>query len=180
MKRSISIFFVVIFLLNVIGYYGIYVGMARKADIKADRAIDENTYDRAQTVTIKIPLSLPYPIQNGFERISGDFEYEGEFYKLVEQKYENDTVFVVCLKNNEKKQALAVLHDIVKQSTDQSSTNPTSKVVVGFLKDYNPANGEIFIRSPFLLDGATKSARFADKLLSLELSVPTPPPNEVC
>jgi hypothetical protein len=156
--------------------------MIHKADVKADQAIDDNTYDHAQTVTIKVPLSLPYPIQNAFERIKGDFEYQGEFYKLVEQKYENDTVFVVCLKNSEKKQALAVLNDIVKQSTDQSSTNSnsTSKGLVGFLKDYNPVTEEIVVQSPFLLENAVPSAGNADELLCRDLSVPTPPPNEIC
>ncbi|MBI1767189.1 MAG: hypothetical protein HYR67_02305 [Bacteroidetes bacterium] len=180
MKRIIAIFFTFIFLLNVIGYYGIYVGMVHKANVKADRAIDDNTYDRAQTVTIKIPLTLPYPIQNGFERISGNFEHGGEFFTLIEQKYENDTVYVVCLKNLEKKQAHAVLNDIVKQSTDQSSTNQTSKALVGFLKDYNPLSEEIVIQSPMALSETMPISKVVDKLLSQELPVPTPPPNAVC
>lgn len=181
MKRGTAIFFTFIFLLNVIGYYGIYLGMIHKANVKTDRAIDEDTYDRSQTVTVKIPLSLPYPTQNAFERISGDFEHNGQYYKLVQQKYENDTLFVVCLKDNEKKQALAVLQDIVKQSTDQSPTNQTTKSLVGLLKDYNPVTEEIVIQSPVILDGIMPSARVTDKkLLSLELSVPTPPPNGAC
>ena len=167
-------------MLNVIGYYGIYLGMVHKADLTADRAIDDNSYDHAQTVTIKIPLSLPYPTQNGYERVSGDFEHQGEFYKLVEQKYENDTLFVVCLKNSEMKQAVAVLNDIVKQSTDQSPTNQTSKGLVGLLKDYNPVTEEIVLQTPFVSDGVMPQVDDSFNLLSLELSVPTPPPNKAC
>lgn len=156
------------------------MGLVRQADLTADRAIDNNTYDRLQTVTIEIPLSLPYPTQNEFERISGDFEHNGEFYKLVEQKYENDTLFVVCLKNNEKKQAVAVLNDIAKQSTDQSPSNQTSKGLVGLLKDYNPVTEEIVLQSPSESDGVVQLGRGSFNLLVPELSVPTPPPNKAC
>lgn len=180
MNRSIAIFFTFIFLLNVIGYYVIYLGINLKADNKATLEIENSTYDRTQTVTIKIPLTLPYPLQNGFERVSGDFEHEGEFYKLVEQKYENDTVYVVCYKNNDMKQAHAVLNDIVKQSTDQSSPNQSSKTQVGVLKDYNPVTEEITIQLPSAIGTIETFSKAADKFASRELPVPTPPPNAVC
>ena len=180
MKRNIAIFFTFIFLLNVIGYYVIYLGINLKADNKANSEIEDSTYDRGQTVTIKIPLALPYPLQNGFERVSGDFEYRGEFYKLVEQKYENDTVFVVCYKSNEMKQARAVLNDIIKQSTDQSSPNQTSKAQVGVLKDYNPVTEEIIIQRPEAIGFIEPLSKSTDQFISRDLPVPTPPPNIIC
>lgn len=181
MKKIISIFLILIFLFNVIGYYGVYAGMLHQANSKADLAIENNNYDASQTVTIKIPLTLPYPVQNGFERVSGDFEYQGEFFKLVEQKYENDTVYVVCLRNEDHKKAVEVLSDLVKQSTDQSpSSNQNTKTLNGILKDYNPVVEEIQLHSRIAIDVKKHFVSPDSKILVQDYPVSTPPPNFAC
>ncbi len=181
MKKVISILLIWIFLFNVIGYYGIYAGMLHHANKKADQQIEDNNYDKAQTITFKIPLTLPYPVQNSFERVSGDFEHEGEFYKLVEQKYENDTVYVVCLKNDEGKKAVEVANDFVKQSTDQTpSSNQNTKTLTGLLKDYNPVVEEISLTSPEVIAITKPFTSIGSKITNQDLPVPTPPPNGNC
>jgi len=180
MKKAVSIFLIFIFLFNVIGYYGICAGLLLKANHRANQQIEDNNYDHAQTITVKIPLTLPYPVQNEFEHVSGDFEHKGEFYKLVEQKYENDTVYVVCLKNNEKKKALAVLNDVVKQSANQSSSNQDAKTLATILKDYNPVTEEFVIQPLQSLDASKYIPVVTNNILSQILPVPTPPPNKIC
>jgi hypothetical protein len=156
--------------------------MMHSANSKADQAIENNSYDQSETVTIKIPLTLPYPVQNGFERVSGDFEYNGEFYKLVQQKYENDTVYVVCLRNDDQKKAVEVLSDLVKQSTDQlpASSNQNTKTLTGLLKDYNPVIEEIQLSSRIALDIKKQFESIDSKVLSRDYPVSTPPPNFNC
>ena len=61
-KRALSIVLVVVFLFNVIGYYGIYVAMLSQARTALNEKIDNDQYKEDQTVTIKIPLTLPYPM----------------------------------------------------------------------------------------------------------------------
>ncbi len=181
MKKVISIFLIQIFLFNVIGYYGVYAGMMHSANNKADQAIENNSYDLSETVTIKIPLTLPYPVQNGFERVSGDFEYNGEFYKLVQQKYENDTVFVVCLRNDDQKKAVEVLSDLVKQSTDQSpASNQNTKTLTGLLKDYNPVIEEIELSERIAISVSPSFESTDSRVLNQDYPVPTPPPNFNC
>jgi hypothetical protein len=181
MKKIVAISLIWIFLFNVIGYYGIYAGMLHQSNKKAEQQIEDNNYDKSQTITFKIPLTLPYPVQNGFERLSGDFEHEGEFYKLVEQKYENDTVYIVCLRNNEVKKALEVANDFVKQSTDQSpSSNQNTKTLTGLLKDYNPVVDEITLASPEVIAITKPFISNGNKILNLDFPVPTPPPNGNC
>ena len=36
----------------------------------------------------------------GYERVNGEFEHNGEFFKLVKQKLENDTLNIVCIKDH--------------------------------------------------------------------------------
>jgi len=145
-KRAFAILLIFVFLFNVIGYYGIYVVMITQAHTALNQKIDNNDYTTDQTFTVKIPLALPYPVQqNNFERVQGEFEYQGEYYKLVKQKYENDTVFVVCLKNNDHKKAVKVFKDLVKLSTDQSpaSNKQQAKSIASMIKDFNPVTVEI-------------------------------------
>jgi hypothetical protein len=45
-----------------------------------------------ETILLKIPVAVPYQIDSeGYERVDGEFEHQGEFYRLVKQKYQNDT-----------------------------------------------------------------------------------------
>ena len=182
-KRVLSIGLIVIFLFNVIGYYGIYMAMLRQARVAFNEKIDKDEFKDDQTMTIKIPLSLPYPVQqDNFERVQGDFEHQGEFYKLVKQKYSNDTLYVVCVKSAEEKKAFKVLSDFVKLSTDQSSApnNQNVKTIASLIKDYNPSTALISIsnRESIELKKTFSFERFS--LLSQESPAFTPPPEKGC
>ncbi len=183
MKRILSIVLIFVFLFNVIGYYGIYVAMLRQANMAMNQQIDNDEYAVDQTVTIKIPLTLPYPVQqDNFERVQGNFEHQGEFYKLVKQKYLNDTVYIVCIKNNEEKKAFKVFSDFVKLSTDQSSTsnNQNSKTVVSVIKDYNPVISEINFSPRESIELASPFASFNSLILTQDFPEFSPPPEFGC
>jgi len=182
-KRILSIALVVLFLFNVIGYYGIYVAMLRQARITLNEKIDNDQYKDDQTVTIKIPMPLPYPVQDEFQRVQGDFEHQGEFYKLVKQKYSNDTLYVVCIKSAEEKKAFKVFSDLVKLSTGQTSSashNQNAKTMVSVIKDYNPVVEEIQFAPRQSIDLTKSFAFLTITILSQELTVFSPPPEASC
>jgi hypothetical protein len=167
----------------VIGYYGIYMAMLRQARVALNEKIDNEQYQEEQIVTIKIPLTLPYPVQEDYQRVQGDFEHQGEFYKLVKQKYSNDTLYVVCIKSAEEKRAFKVFSDLVKLSTDQSSpssNNQSSKTIVSVIKDYNPVVEEIHFAPRQSIDLAKPFAFLTITILSQDLSVFSPPPETTC
>ena len=183
MKRVLATGLIIVFLFNVIGYYGIYVAMLRQAHITMNQQIDNEEYQADQTVTIKIPLTLPYPVQqDSFERVQGDFEHHGEFYKLVKQKYLNDTLYVVCIKNIEEKKAFKVFSDLVKLSTDQSSapTNQNLKTLASIIKDYSPVAFEIHLTPPASIDLAKSFTSLTFNILSQDHQVFSPPPKLSC
>ena len=184
MKRVLSIVLIVLFLFNVIGYYGIYVAMLNQARTALDEKIDNEQYKDDQTVTIKVPLTLPYPMQQDeYQRVEGDFEHQGEFYKLVKQKYSNDTLYVVCIKNTEEKKAFNVLSDFVKLSTDQASStshNQNSKTIVSIIKDYNPVVEEIHFAPRQSIELANSFTFLSVTILSEDLTVFSPPPELGC
>jgi hypothetical protein len=175
---------IVVFLFNVIGYYGIYVALLSQARTALNEKINNDQYKEDQTVTIKIPLTLPYPVQqDGYQRVEGDFEHQGEFYKLVKQKHSNDTLYIVCIKNVEEKKAFKVFSDLVKLSTDQSSSTSNSqstKTIVNIIKDYNPVVEQIDLAPRQAIELAISFTFFSTNILSQDLTVFSPPPESAC
>ena len=144
MKKTISIVLVVIVLLNALGYYGIFLGLHYQNDIAMSEALDADRYDVSKELTLKVPVSIAYmPDQSEFERINGKFEYQGELYRMVKQRYAKDTLTVICVKDTESKKIDQVLTDYVKTFTDKATDKSNSKITFNFLKDYLSATFSI-------------------------------------
>jgi hypothetical protein len=99
--------------------------------------LDENDYSDEETITIKIPFNLPYrEDRQVFERIHGDFQHDGEFYKLIKQKVENDTLYIVCIQDKKEKKIFGFMADMVKLSTDIPTSSSSIKLLNSLIKDY--------------------------------------------
>lgn len=140
MKRIISITFAAIILLNTMGYYGVFLGLQYQNDLAMSKALDADNYDQSETITLKVPVSMPYmPDQSDFSRVDGQFEHNGELYRMVKQRYAKDTLTVVCVRDTEHKNIDRDLADYVKTFTDKATdTKPGSKLTINFIKDYLP------------------------------------------
>jgi hypothetical protein len=127
------------------GFYGVFLGLQYQNDLAMSRALDADIYDPANAITLKIPVSIPYvPDESDFERATGQFEHNGELYRKVKQRYAEDTLTVVCVKDNVHKKIDLAITDYVKTFADGSiDFKPTSKIIVTFLKDYLPVFVEI-------------------------------------
>ena len=102
--------------------------------------LDAEDYSESETITIKLHISIPYAVDSkSFERIDGKFEHNGEFYRLVKQKLSQDTLYIVCVKDNENKIIDQAMTSFVKTFTDKPADNhSSSKIVISFIKDYIP------------------------------------------
>ena len=119
MKRIFAIFFLLVFLFNVGGYYLVFWTLRLDANQRLSQKLDQNQYDNQDTYLFKIPLTLPYGLnQEGYQRVNGSFEHQGEYYKLVKQKHNNDTLYVICIKDLEEKKIANALADYTKLSND--------------------------------------------------------------
>lgn len=177
MKRIISYLLGILLLLNVMGYYGIFLGFHYQNTIQQQQRLDSDNYTNSETITIKVPISIPYYGDTQFERVTGQFEHQGEFYRLVKQKFENDTLHIVCFRDEKTKQIEQALTAYVKtfRDHDQSTGNTNSKIVPSFIKD--------FISTTFGLDHLNKGWSIVieyplvkDSLLENLSSTPYPPP----
>ncbi|HZY81490.1 MAG TPA: hypothetical protein VFE50_18330 [Cyclobacteriaceae bacterium] len=109
------------------------------------RLLDADQYDESQTVTIKVPLSVPYMYNDvDFKRAEGTFEYEGEFYRLVKQKYQDDTLTIICIRDTEHKRISEALSSYVSSFGDD---NQDVKLTISFIKEYLPETIDILTSS---------------------------------
>ncbi len=138
MKTAVSIFLVILILFNIIGFYGLLVGLSVKVKSEISRRLDADQYVSDETITLKVPVFIPYYSGSEvYERVEGEIEHEGEFYRLVKQRIVRDTLFIVCIRDQKSKHIKQALTDYVKTFTDKP-INKTSKgkVQLSFAKDY--------------------------------------------
>jgi len=178
LKRSFSILLLFVFLFNVAGYYPVFLGLKYWARAEMDQRLDEENYTADETVTIKVPLTVPYNIfSQDYERASGAFEYRGEFFKLVKQKLVHDTLYIVCIKDHKEKQFHTAMTDFVKLSSDiPTSAHQTLKFYTGFIKDYMATPLAIFVHH-FEGNPLTFDTKPDLDIHNNALPVRTPPPN---
>lgn len=138
MKRITTIILLLLFLLNVLGYYGVFVGIQHSFEKKLHSQFDQDDYSNEDEVLIKVPLTLPYATDAPeYSRVDGQFEHQGEVYRLVKQRYASDTLFIVCVKDNATKEINQALVDYVKSYSDNpASEKGTTKTVQSFSKDF--------------------------------------------
>jgi hypothetical protein len=129
-----------VFLFNVGGYYFVFWVLLLHADHQINYQLDANQYNPDETVELKIPVALPYPIQSqGFERVNGRFEHHGEFYRLVKHKLQNDTLYIVCIKDRQTRELVNTMNDYEELTqvpeTSQKAWNFISKLIKDFCPD---------------------------------------------
>jgi hypothetical protein len=128
-----------LFLLNALGFYGVFLGLQFKYAQEANDLLDEEQYSGADAMTFRVPLTVPYSTyQQDYERVSGEFEHDGEVYRLVKQKLLRDTLYIVCVKDIKSKKINQALIDYVKTFTDKpvNAKQQSGKQVLSFMKDY--------------------------------------------
>ncbi|MBI1767756.1 MAG: hypothetical protein HYR67_05250 [Bacteroidetes bacterium] len=138
MKRPVALSLLLIFGLNILGYYWVFMGARIQVAHKIRESFDANNYQRGSEITFKVPLTLPYGTDmKDYERVDGEFNYHGEVYRLVKQKLVSDTLLIVCVKDTQAKKIDKALEDYVKTFADNPSTQKNhSKSISAFSKDY--------------------------------------------
>lgn len=127
MKKATAIALLTIFLINIGGYSVLYRMAGRRASKELAVKLDKDEFSGSQTITIKIPVSIPYMPDRDYERVDGEFEYQGQFYKLVKQRVFGDTLYVVCLIDTKKKELVDDMNEYTKMTTESSSNSQASK-----------------------------------------------------
>jgi len=79
-KKGITIVLLIIFLLNVLGYYGVFMGLQFVNGKEMRALFDDDNFLPEEEITIKVPITIPYASDSrGFTRVDGEFEHEVKF-----------------------------------------------------------------------------------------------------
>ena len=182
MKKGLSIVLLIIFLFNVGGYYIVFWGLHFQLDQQLTSRLDANLYDPAETVELRIPIGLPYPIHSeGFQRVDGRFEHNGEFFKLIKHKLQNDTLYIVCIRDRDTRQLVSTMNNYVQQTLGIMNTNPDQKALNYFsklIKDFFPQKDTTLLHQ----DGFSMLLTFAETHESFHqpvIPVHAPPPRGI-
>ena len=176
MKRLIAIFLIFLLLFNALGFFGLFVGLRYKSAKDLVERLDKQEYLDEETVTLRIPMTLPYHLDSDYERVDGEIEHKGEFYRLVKQKLQKDTLYIVCIKDYDSKRIKQALADYVKTFTDKPvDAKHAGKFLTNFIKDFLPTSIEITPASAGW-NYSFLSAGIIDSFSSRSLAVVSPPP----
>lgn len=139
MKKTVSIALLLLFTFNMGGYYFLFWALKSEADKQLSQKLEESTsIDGAYE--IKIPLSLPYPLQQtDFERRDGELIYKNEHFRLVKQKYENDTLIIICIKDLKAKQLAEVMDAFSSKTSGEPSPSDGVSFSGKVLQEYEPS-----------------------------------------
>jgi hypothetical protein len=169
---------VLLLLFNAMGFYGLFVGLRFKSASDLVERLNNQQYNEEEAITVKVPITVPYTLSASeeFERVDGEVEHQGEFYRLIKQKFENDTLYIVCIKDRESKRIHNALADYVKTFTDKPvDGKQNGKISLNFIKDFLPS--EIVISS--VTDGWYHTIYSSERIqvvLEGNESIVSPPP----
>jgi hypothetical protein len=176
-KRILSILFLGIFLLNVFGLYGIFMGLRVQLADRVRESLDESNYALSDEVTFKVPISIPYASDmTEYARVDGEFQQDGQVYRLVKQKLFKDTLYVVCVKDVRTQKIDRALEDYVKTFSDKPASEKSStKSVITFSKDFISQSLSIESRQAGWEQSFPLNTGQSDKIISMISEIVQPP-----
>ena len=152
------------------------MGLRYQSNREIKEKLDSEAYVTNETLSIKIPYTLPYQIDwKEYERVDGEFDHNGEFYKLVKHKLERDTLYVVYIKDHRETDLFKSLVDFVQASADNPVSQKTIALIKTLVKDYIPTSNTLHVASM----GWCKANRFSTGEYQVILTASTvfsPPP----
>jgi hypothetical protein len=136
MKRSISTILVALVLMNVMGYYGLLVGLQYRNAQNLIRQIDAGAFVESETQSLKIPLpGNPGAVE--YDRVDGEFEKDGQIYRLVKQRLYKDTFHIVFIRDEMGTLIKHAMADYARSFSGKSQDDDHQLIILPiFLRDY--------------------------------------------
>lgn len=182
MKRALSISLLIAIFFNIGGYYLVFWGLKTNASHELIQQLDNDQYSEHEILELKIPLNLPYPLQqNGYERINGEFDYNNQHYKLVKQKLDRDTLFIVCVQDKKADKLNRAQSDFTKVANDlPTSSKQKATLISQLVKEYQTqlTTGLESDAEGWAIDLYSKA--FSKKLVLHNFPITIPPPKGLC
>ncbi|MEP0714302.1 hypothetical protein [Algoriphagus sp.] len=139
MKKALSLFLFVCFAIYHFGYYAFYFSYDQHIERKWEEKIYGENSVKIQEILLEVPLSAPYMAnQEEFHPTNASFEKDGQYFRAIKQRYQNDTLQIVVVPDT----AREVLDNTVKRwisflTDDENSQDQNGKLSIKLIaKDY--------------------------------------------
>jgi hypothetical protein len=181
MKRLplIASFFLALLVLNAGGYYWLLIQTQQRDREEAEVFWQERQNAQEDLITMKIPLAVPYwQGQVEFESATGQVHFQGEYYQLVQQKLQNDTLHVVCVRDGQAKARHQALAEFVQQfaQTGDDEEGDSASLLKNFSKDYLSKVIQLAIGYTGWEADQAPASHYSFALLASAKSLVVPPP----
>ncbi len=142
LKKFAAILLLALFLFNLIGYRVLFTYLQQRSDAKMEASIDNRDYNQQDLITITVPLSMPYQLdEKDFERVNGEINVNGKVYKYVQRKVSNGELVLQCLPDENKMKLQSAKDDFFKFANDlnnnSSKKSPGTDVAKVWLSIYD-------------------------------------------
>lgn len=150
-----------ILLFNWGGYRFLTDYLETRADLQMEAQLDQENYDEAALISIKVPTQLPY-VKNSvtYERVDGSININGVAYKYVKRRIYNDSLEVMCIPNaiktgmqNARDDFFRLANDLVSNNSAKKSSGTHGHAVKFSVQDYtsietillNPSTRDVLV-----------------------------------
>ena len=176
MKKPLAVLLLASLIFHSGGFYLMFWILKIQATQELTQKIDVGNIADSETFEINIPITLPYPLQsNGFESHSGRFEYKGEYYEMVKQKYENNVLTIVCVKDSAHNDLEKIVDSIQTKSAEQHQSKGVLNISLKVLPEYEPC-GTALITSSWGWSQPLGDTPYRSNYQALSLKNLSPPP----
>lgn len=117
--------------------------MAQSADVRLEKALDNNEYSDADLVSIKQPTNLPYYNNSiAFQRLAGEVKIDGKLFRYVKCRIYNDSLELLCIPNKSRmsieksKDEFAKLVNDSQQGNSKKKSGPEHKQQKSFSPEF--------------------------------------------
>jgi hypothetical protein len=130
--------------------------METKASNSLVAKLDNNDYDEADLIEMRVSLNLPYQNdQSEFERINGEIEINGTHYNYVKRRIDKGELVVMCIPNqsktrieNSRTDYFKLVNDLQQEGQGKKSEKSTTGSFKGLFSEYSECRNDWSIKSP--------------------------------
>ena len=112
---------------SMVGYRWLFTSIEKKATANLEQKISAGAYSEDQLIEIQIPLNMPYYSDKEYENVYGETDFDGEHYRYVKRKVSGNTLYLLCLPNNEKNSIVKIKNEFTKAVNDVPSNQQGSQ-----------------------------------------------------
>jgi hypothetical protein len=180
MKKTATIFFLLLMLFSMAGYRFAFSILDNRATVKLDARLDAGDYTEASLIELRVPLNMPYQNRfTEFERQYGEITVDGVLYTYVKMRIDKDVLVLKCIANSAGQQIKNTVNNLAKSNSSQDMEPNGKKHKTSnnqnFSNDYDDKNQSFLLTNHSILI-ELQFPEFSASVSDVQIKTPLQPP----